>query len=119
MALLLRVNPKDSVFWDLITNKISRNFFFFMRTISRKLDERKKACLSLSRRITLIQSCLSHIPSYFLILYKISTSMATKTKKMQKDFLQLGFGEGKKDHLDKANCASLRRKEDGSLGGYI
>ena len=50
-------------------------------------------------RITLIQSSLSHIPSYFLSLFKIPVSIASKIEKLQKDFLWLRAGEGKKDHL--------------------
>ena len=60
--------------------------------------KKKKTFLSLGRRITLIQSCLLFIPSYFLSLYKISSSVATRIEKMQKDFLWSGFREGKRDH---------------------
>ena len=48
-----------------------------------------KKLLSLSGRVTLIQSCLSHIPSYFLSLYKIPFSMTTKIEKRQRNFLWL------------------------------
>ena len=60
MGLPLKGNPKACVFWDPVIERISR-----------RLDRWKKAYLSLGRRITLIHSCLSHIPSYFLSLFKI------------------------------------------------
>ena len=75
----------------------------------------KKAFLSLGGRITLIQSCLSHIPSYFLSLFKIPTSTASKIEKMQRDFLWSGAGEGEKDHLIIWDVVS-RPKELGGLG---
>ena len=59
----------------------------------------EKASLFLGSRITLIQSCLMHILSYFLSLSKILASIASRIEKMQKEFLWLGFGEGKRDHL--------------------
>ena len=83
--------------------------------ISRRLDGWKKAYLSLGGRITLIQSCLSHIPSYFVSLFKIPVSIASKIKKMQKDFLWSGAGEGKKDHFIRWEVVS-RPKELGGLG---
>ena len=59
----------------------------------------EKASLFLRSRITLIQSCLMHILSYFLSLSKILASIASRIEKMQKEFLWMGFGEGKRDHL--------------------
>ena len=47
----------------------------------------------------IIQSCLSHIPSYFLSLFKIPASMAIKIERLQRDFLWSGVGECKRDHL--------------------
>ncbi|RVW34016.1 putative ribonuclease H protein [Vitis vinifera] len=87
-CLPLGGNPKTIGFWDPVVERISR-----------RLDGWKKAYLSLGGRITLIQSCLSHIPSYFLSLFKIPVSIASKIEKMQRDFLWSGAGEGKRDHL--------------------
>ncbi|KAJ9671271.1 hypothetical protein PVL29_027318 [Vitis rotundifolia] len=71
LGLPLGGNPKTIGFWDPVVERISR-----------RLDGWKKAFLSLGGRITLIQSCLSHIPSYFLSLFKISSSIASKIEKM-------------------------------------
>ena len=71
--------------------------------------------MSLGGRITLIQSCLSHIPSYFLSLFKIPVSIASKIEKMQRDFLWSGAGEGKRDHLIRWEVVS-RPREMGGLG---
>ena len=58
-------------FWDPVMDRISR-----------RLDGWKKAHLSLGGRITLIQSCLSHIPTYFLSLFKIPSSVVLKVEKL-------------------------------------
>ncbi|RVW97209.1 Protein-tyrosine sulfotransferase [Vitis vinifera] len=60
-------------------------------------------------------SCLSHIPSYFLSLFKIPVSIASKIEKMQRDFLWSGAGEGKRDHLIRWEVVS-RPREMGGLG---
>ncbi|KAJ9680549.1 hypothetical protein PVL29_019768 [Vitis rotundifolia] len=104
LGLPLGGNPKTIGFWDPVVERISR-----------RLDGWKKTFLSLGGRITLIQSCLSHIPSYFLSLFKIPASIASKIEKMQRDFLWSGAGEGKKDHLIRWDVVS-RPKELGGLG---
>ncbi|RVW35158.1 Transposon TX1 uncharacterized 149 kDa protein [Vitis vinifera] len=53
--------------------------------------------------------------SYFLSLFKISASIASKIEKLQRDFLWSGAGEGKKDHLIRWDVVS-RPKELGGLG---
>ncbi|RVW99862.1 Transposon TX1 uncharacterized 149 kDa protein [Vitis vinifera] len=101
LSLPLGGNPKTIGFWDPVVERISR-----------RLDGWKKAYLSLGGRIMLIQSCLSHIPSYFLSLFKIPASIASKIEKMQRNFLWSGAGEGKKDHLVRWEVVS-RPKELG------
>ena len=67
--------------------------------ISRRLDGWKKAYLSFGGRITLIQSCLTHMSCYFLSLFKIPASVAARIERLQRDFLWSGVGEGKRDHI--------------------
>ena len=67
--------------------------------ISKRLDGWKKVLLSLGERITLIQSCLTHIPSYFLSLFRIPTSIASKIEKLQRDLLWSGIRDSKRSHL--------------------
>ncbi|RVX09326.1 LINE-1 retrotransposable element ORF2 protein [Vitis vinifera] len=104
LGLSLGGNPKTIGFWDPVVERISR-----------RLDGWKKAYLSLGGRITLIQSCLSHIPSYFLSLFKIPVSIASKIEKMQRDFLWSGAEKGKRDHLIRWEVVS-RPREMGGLG---
>ncbi|RVX05678.1 putative ribonuclease H protein [Vitis vinifera] len=75
-------------FWDPVIERISR-----------RLDEWQKTYLSFGGRITLIQSCLTHMPCHFLSLFKIPASMAAKIERLQRDFLWSRVGEGKRDHL--------------------
>ncbi|RVW46162.1 Transposon TX1 uncharacterized 149 kDa protein [Vitis vinifera] len=87
-SLPLGGNPKACGFWDPVIERISQRF-----------DGWQKAYLSFGGRITLIHSCLTHIPSYFLSLFKILASVAAKIERLQRDFLWSGVGEGKRDHL--------------------
>ena len=81
-------HTQASGFWDPVIERISR-----------RLDGWQKAYLSFGGRITLIQSCLKHMPCYFLSLFKIPASVAAKIERMQREFLWSGVGEGKRDHL--------------------
>ena len=81
-------NPKACGFWDPVIERISR-----------RLDGWQKAYLSFGVRITLIQSCLTHMPCYFLSLFKIPVSVAAKIERLQRDFLWSRIREGKRDHL--------------------
>ena len=71
MGLPLGGNPNSIGFWDLVVEKVAR-----------RLDGFKKACLSFGGRITLIQSCSSHIPSYFLSLFRIPGLVAKRLEKL-------------------------------------
>ena len=86
-----------------------------MKSLKGCMDE-KKPFLSLGGGITLIQSCLLHILSYFFLsLFKILSSITLRIEKLQRYFLWLGFGEGKRDHLVSWDIV-CRPKEFGGLG---
>ncbi|KAG7965770.1 hypothetical protein I3843_08G016900 [Carya illinoinensis] len=61
-------------------------------------------------RLTLIKSTLSNLPTYFLSLFPLLASIASKIEKLQRDFLWSGIGDEFKFHLvgwDKV-CTPLR-----------
>ena len=87
--------------------------------ISRRLDGWQKAYLSFGGRLTLIHSCLSHIPSYFLSLFKIPTSVAAKIERLQRDFFLSGVGEGKRDHLISWDVVCKLKAKEGLGFGKI
>ena len=62
-------------FWDLVIDRISR-----------RLDGWKKAHLSLGGRITLIQSCLSHIPTVFPFSFQDPIINSFKSRKVIEGF---------------------------------
>ena len=97
-------NPKACSFWDPAIERI----------LSR-LDGWQKAYLSFGGRITLIQSCLTHVPCYFLSLFKISASMVAKIGRLQRDFLWSGVEEGKRDNLVRWDVV-CKPKTIGGLG---
>ena len=88
MGLPLGGNPKACGFWDSVIERISI-----------RLDGWQKTYLSFGGRITLIQFCLTHMPCYFLSLFKIPALVAVKIERLQRDFLWSGVGEGKRNHL--------------------
>ena len=88
-GLPLGGNPNSRRFWDLVVEKVARH-----------VDGWKKAIMLLGGRITLIQTCLSYIPSYFLSLFRIPVLVAIRLEKLQRGFLWLGSGKGKKDLLN-------------------
>ncbi|KAJ9709585.1 hypothetical protein PVL29_001188 [Vitis rotundifolia] len=104
LGLPLGRNPKSGGFWDPVIERISS-----------RLDGWQKAYLSFGGRITLIQSCLTHMPCYFLSLFKIPASVAARIERMQRDFLWSRVGEGKRDHLVRWDVV-CNPKTKGGLG---
>ena len=58
-----------------------------LEKIERKLAGWKKLYLSKGGRLMLLKSMLSSLPTYFLSLFTISTYMANRIAKLQRDFL--------------------------------
>ncbi|RVW71380.1 putative ribonuclease H protein [Vitis vinifera] len=104
LGLPLGGNPRAGGFWDPVIERISR-----------RLDGWQKAYLSFGGRITLIHSCLTHMPCYYLSLFKLPALVAAKIERLQRDFLWSGIGEGKKDHLVRWDVV-CNPKERGGLG---
>ncbi|RVW41751.1 putative mitochondrial protein [Vitis vinifera] len=71
-------------FWDPVIERISR-----------RLDGWQKAYLSFGGRITLIQSCLTHMPCYFLSLFKLPASVLQKSRGCRGIFYGQGLGKAK------------------------
>ena len=88
MGLPLGAKFKSKTIWDPILEKMEW-----------KLSGWQRMYLSKGGRITLIKSTLSSLPTYYLSLFPIPSSVAIRIDKIQRDFLWVGIGEGKKFHL--------------------
>ena len=100
LGMPLGASHKSPTIWNPILEKIER-----------KLAGWKKMYLSKGGRLTLLKSTLSSLPTYYLSLFTISTHVANKIERLQRDFL---WGDSK-THLvgwDKV-CAPLK---NGGLG---
>jgi hypothetical protein len=59
--------------------------------IDRRLASWKRMYLSKGGRVTLIKSTLSNLPTYFMSLFPIPTSVAKRIEKLQCDFYGVGL----------------------------
>ena len=72
----LGASHKSPTIWNPILEKIKR-----------KLARWKKMYLSKGGRLTLLKITLSSLPTYFLSPFTISTHVANKIERLQRDFL--------------------------------
>jgi len=104
LGLPLGAKYKDSNIWNNVIEKMEA-----------RLAGWKKVCLSRGGRLTLINSTLSSLPTYFLSLFPIPVGVANRLEKLQRDFLWGGVGDEFKYHLVnwRTICSS---KASGGLG---
>jgi hypothetical protein len=88
LGLPLGAPFKAKSIWDDVVGKIER-----------RLASWQRMYLSKGGRVTLIKSTLSNLTTYFLSLFLIPSSVASRIEKLHRDFLWGGLGEKFKYHL--------------------
>jgi hypothetical protein len=104
LGLPLGARYKSKEIWNPILEKMGK-----------KLVSWKRSYLSKGGRLTLIKSTLSSLPTYFLSLFTIPTSVAHHIEKLQRDFLWGGIGDEFKYHLVN-RCTICAPIQQGGLG---
>jgi hypothetical protein len=104
LGLPLGALVKAKSIWDDVVDKIER-----------RLASWQRMYLSKGGRVTLIKSTLFNLPTYFLSLFPIPSSVASRIEKLQRDFLLEGVGEEFKYHLVRRStvCSPI---SEGGLG---
>jgi hypothetical protein len=88
LVLPLSAKYKDAHMWNSVIEKMEA-----------RLAGWKRLYLSKGGRLTLINSILSSLPTYFLSLFPIPVGVANRLEKLQRDFLWGGIGDEFKFHL--------------------
>lgn len=88
LGLPLGASYKSTHIWDGVIEKIEHRMASWQRLY-----------LSKGGRVILIKSTLANVPTYFLYLFLIPGSVASRIEKLQRDFLWGGMGEKLKFYL--------------------
>jgi hypothetical protein len=88
LGLPLGASYKSTHIWDGVIEKIEH-----------RLASWQRLYLSKGGKVTLIKSTLANMPTYFLSMFPILGSVASRIEKLQRDFLWGGVGEELKYHL--------------------
>ncbi|KAG2723320.1 hypothetical protein I3760_02G165000 [Carya illinoinensis] len=104
LGLPLGAASRSLQIWDSVIEKVEK-----------RLAGWKRLYLSKGGRVTLIKSTLSNLPTYFLSLFQIPTSVASRIEKLYRDFLWSGMGNEFKFHLVKWDKV-CRPLSSGGLG---
>jgi hypothetical protein len=88
LGLPLGAHFKAKSIWDDVVGKIER-----------RMASWQMMYLSKGGRVTFIKSTLSNLPTYFLSLFPIPSSVASYIEKLHRDFLWGGLSEDFKYHL--------------------
>jgi hypothetical protein len=104
LGMPLGAHYKDNTIWNGM-----------IETTERRLAGWKLGLLSKGGRLTLIKSTLSNLPTYLLSLFPITSSVANRLEKVQRNFLWGSTNEATKFHLVKWSSVCSPMK-DGGLG---
>ena len=74
LGLLLGAGFKEKTIWSPILEKVEKRVLGW-----------KRLYLSKGERVILLKSTLSSLPTYFLSLFSMSTSVANRLEKIQRD----------------------------------
>ena len=104
LGLPLGGNPCNRSFWEPVLSKVAKRLDGWKRTFSSK-----------GGRLTLIESVLSAIPTYFLSLFCMPLGVIKVLEKIMRNFLWNGTDEDVGDHLVSWKVV-YRAKIKGGLG---
>ena len=104
LGLPLGGNPRKTEFWEPVLSKVAK-----------RLGGWKKSFLSRGGRLTLIQSVLSSLPTYYLSLFKAPITVITSLEKLMRNFFWEGGDLVGGDHLVRWEKV-CQAKENGGLG---
>ena len=107
LGLPLGSKFNSSAVWDKVEERFRKRLAIW-----------KRQHISKGGRLTLIESTMASLPTYFLSLLRIPKGVSLRLEKIQRDFLWGGGNLDKKIHLVKWKTV-CSRKENGGLGLQI